>query len=73
MHKEKDAAREDYIVDVKDDKNEGPVTDITVIKKDFMSLLNNVLVEMFDSKVPFAPTDDASRCEYCDYRKICGK
>lgn len=73
VHKEKDAAREDYIVDVKDDKNEGPVTDITVIKKDFMSLLNNVLVEMFDSKVPFAPTDDASRCEYCDYRKICGK
>ncbi len=69
VHREKDAVREDYIVDVKNE----PVTDITAIKKDFMQQLHNVLVEIFDSKVPFAPTGDEKRCEYCDYRKICGK
>ena len=69
VHKEKEAAREDYIVDIKDE----PVTDIKTIKNDFMQLLHRVLVEMFDINVPFAPTDDENRCEYCDYRKICGK
>lgn len=69
VHKEKDASREEYIVDIKDE----PVVDITAIKKDFMQLLHGVLVEIFDCNVPFAPAEDDSHCEYCDYRKICGK
>ena len=70
VHKEKnDAKREDYIVDVKDE----PITDIAVIKKDFMALMNNVLVDIFDKNIPFKPTCDIKRCEYCDYKKICGK
>ena len=70
VHKENnDAKREDYIVDVKDE----PITDITVIKKDFMELLQNVLIEIFDNNTPFKPTCDEKRCEYCDYKKICGK
>lgn len=70
VHKENNKAiREDYIVDVKDE----PVTDISVIKKEFIEQLNCVLVDIFDKNVPFKPTCDEKRCEYCDYKKICGK
>ena len=69
VHKSNDAKRDDYIVDV--DKE--PVRDIKQIKEEFIAYLNNVLTEIFDINVPFKPTCDEKRCEYCDYKKICGK
>ena len=70
VHRENnDAKREDYIVEA----NGEPTTDVTKIKAEFMERLNEILVEIFDNKIKFNPTCDEKRCEYCDYRKICGK
>ena len=35
--------------------------------------LSGLLSSMTDIDVPFAMTEDDSACEYCDFRKICGK
>lgn len=50
-----------------------PVSDISVIKKEYMQRLNGVLAEIFDISKPFAVAKDENKCEWCDYRKICGK
>ena len=70
IHKE-DAykSREDFIIDLLDK----PVTDISVIKKEYMDKLDAVLRDIFDADLPFFPTDDRKRCEYCDYRHLCGR
>ena len=35
--------------------------------------LRVVLEELFDTRVPFAQTDDVERCTYCPYVGICGR
>ncbi len=69
VHKEEELKREDYVVDIKGE----PVTDISEIREEYVEKLLGVLSDIFDRDVPFTPTDDKKRCEYCDYRKICGK
>ena len=70
VHKESgDDKRENYIVDVEN----RAVTDIAAIKDEFMKKLHGVLVDIFDKEKGFTPTCDEKRCEYCDYKKICGK
>ncbi len=70
VHKESgDDKRENYIVDVEN----RAVTDIAAIKDKFMKKLHGVLVDIFDKEKGFTPTCDEKRCEYCDYKKICGK
>ena len=61
--------REKCIIEL--EKN--PVTDITVLKDDFMSRLDEVLYEIFDIDKPFTFTDNEKKCENCDYRNICGR
>lgn len=63
------ARREDYIVDVKDN----PITDIRLIKNEFMQYLHEILIEIFDKNIPFRPVKDKKDCEYCDYKDLCGK
>lgn len=50
-----------------------PVTDIEVLKDEFMKRIDEVLYEMFDIDKPFTYTDNEKKCEYCDYRNICGR
>ena len=70
VHKETgDVNRNNYIVDVENNA----ITDITTIEGEFMERLNGVLEEIFDKEKKFTPTCDEKRCEYCDYKKICGK
>jgi MoaA/NifB/PqqE/SkfB family radical SAM enzyme len=38
----------------------------------FVQLLNDKVNEIFDSRRPFTPTTDDSRCQYCPYAHICG-
>ena len=61
--------REKCIIEL--EKN--PVTDITVLKDDFMSRLDEVLYEIFDIDKPFTFTDNEKKCENCDYKNICGR
>ena len=61
--------RKDFIID---HMNE-PVTDISTIKEEFMEKIETVLKDIFDKELSFTPTDDKKRCEYCDYKNLCGK
>lgn len=69
IHDPENSLRESFIVDVL--KN--PVTDITDIKEEYMHKLAEILQEIFDESKPFTPAKNERTCEYCDYRKICGK
>ncbi len=53
--------------------NGTPVNDIGILKQEYLARLNDVLEEIFDVNRPFVPAEDHKRCEYCDYRKICGR
>ena len=35
--------------------------------------LEKLLVEMYDTEVPFKRTDDQNVCSYCDFKAICGR
>ena len=50
-----------------------PVTDITTIKEEYLEKMQSVLQEIFDADKPFVPAKDEKKCEFCDYREICGK
>ena len=52
---------------------DNPVTDISEKKKEYMEKLESILKDIFDPDLSFAPTDDKKRCEYCDYKNLCGK
>ena len=49
-----------------------PITDITMVKDEFLHHLNLLLSEIYDESRPFIPTDDGSRCRTCPFKQICG-
>ena len=69
IHNPENTMRENFVIDVSSE----PVTDIRSIKGEYMQRLDAVLSEIFDSEKQFTPATDSKKCEYCDYRKICGK
>lgn len=68
IHKKAAAQREDFIVKLGGE----PITDISPLHSEFIQKLKETLSEIFDIETPFTPTDDRNRCEWCDYKKICG-
>ena len=69
IHDPANSMRENFIVDVQGT----PVTDISAIKSEYMQRLTSILQDIFDVQKPFTPAKEERTCEYCDYRKICGK
>lgn len=69
IHDPANSMRDNFIVDIQ----KVPVNDITEIKSEYIERLDAVLKEIFDIDKPFRATTDEKRCEYCDFRKICGK
>lgn len=67
IHKNADAKREDFVIDVAGE----PVDAIDTIKKDFIEYLHTALQQIFDDKRPFTPAEDKKRCTYCEYKPIC--
>ena len=65
----KNVKREEYVIDILKE----PVMDISKIKDEFMTKLKCVIEEIFNKEIPFIPTEDIKRCEYCDYKEICRK
>ena len=49
------------------------VYDIADYEENFNRNLSNIIAEIFEPQQPFQPTEDKSACEYCPYRKICGR
>lgn len=49
------------------------VLDIAKFENEFSTRISDIVSEIFEPTIPFYPTDDKSVCEYCPYRKICGR
>lgn len=51
-----------------------PITDIRDIAGEYNSELHRIISEIFDASRPFVQTDDEEKhCQYCDFRRLCGK
>ena len=48
-----------------------PVADIATYSDEFISLFQNLLAEIFNPQLSFAPTDDRKRCETCPFASLC--
>lgn len=48
-----------------------PITDVGPNVSQFMELLRDTVDEMFNSDIPYQPTDHRERCEFCPYRQLC--
>ena len=69
VHHKDNAERTDFVIKVQ--KN--PVEDISAIEAEYMKRLQQVVTDIFDIDKPFVPATDSKKCEYCDYKEICGK
>ena len=48
-----------------------PIVDIRIYKEEFIQHLKLLLTEIFNSEIPFEPTDDFDRCKNCPYAQLC--
>lgn len=49
-----------------------PVNNFAFFEDDFRERLQYLLEEIYDPGVSFDQTEDTKRCEYCDFKSICG-
>lgn len=63
------AMHEDFVVDI--DKR--AIENVGEYKSEFLSRMQEVLQNIFDEENSFAPTEERKRCEYCEYKGICGR
>ncbi|MCF6170544.1 MAG: PD-(D/E)XK nuclease family protein [Bacteroidales bacterium] len=47
--------------------------DFNELTHEFEKVLTEILLEIFDSEVPFTQTGDADACIWCDYQNICNR
>ena len=48
------------------------VTDIKEYGEEYLAKLQQTISDIFESQLPFNPTDDRSHCQNCPYRQVCG-
>jgi hypothetical protein len=48
-----------------------PITDINMVKDEFMEHLHALLSEIFDPDRPFLPTEERTRCQSCPFSPLC--
>ena len=63
------AGAEDYDPTLKMGKE--LISSIDVYEEEFMKQLKVLIANIFDKDLPFRPTDDKHRCEYCPYAALC--
>ena len=49
-----------------------PITDINEVKEEFLENLNTLVGELFNTDVPFLPTEEKARCKSCPFSSLCG-
>lgn len=49
------------------------ITDFSVHEKEFRERLMTLLHEIYNPEEPFNQTDERKKCEYCEFRQICGR
>ena len=47
------------------------LTDIADKRPEFLSLISDLLSEIFNSSIPFSPTPDRNRCKSCPFSSLC--
>ena len=47
------------------------INDVAPYAEQFMSLLTQVIDEIFDPATSFLPTEDRTRCTNCPFRQLC--
>ena len=69
------AAAQDYdpVLKMGSASNMQTVSNIGDYKKEFMENLEAVVRRIFDPAIPFVKTDNERVCQYCDFKRICGK
>ena len=51
--------------------NGTPVTDYSIYSEEFATLLTRTIDEIFNSDVPYAPTNNKEVCKYCKLTSLC--
>lgn len=54
-------------------KAKEPVFDFARYEESFREALDELLGQLFNPHQPFMPTDIEEKCEYCDFRRLCGR
>ena len=69
------AASEDYspVIEIGSRSNKTTVCDFAVWEREFRERLQQLLMEIFTQEKPFTQTTERRRCEYCDFRSLCGR
>ncbi len=49
------------------------VEDFARVESEVRTGIQALVDDIFDIEKPFAPCDDAKRCKYCDYKKLCNR
>jgi hypothetical protein len=49
------------------------VKDFEPYRLDFQEFLTDKIAEIFNTSIPFVPTNIEDTCKYCDFKNICGK
>ncbi len=49
------------------------VRDIRDYREEFMVNLEAVVRRIFDPAIPFVKTDNEGVCQYCEFKRLCGK
>ncbi|MCD8080875.1 MAG: PD-(D/E)XK nuclease family protein [Bacteroides sp.] len=69
------AASEEYspVIEIGEAKKKSPVTDFSLIEKDFRQSLSHLLEEIFNEEEAFTQTEFPAICTYCDFKGLCKK
>ncbi|MEM6816793.1 MAG: PD-(D/E)XK nuclease family protein [Bacteroidota bacterium] len=51
--------------------NIGPITDARSYLSIFEQKMKELLIAVFDTKIPFDQTEDLAKCKFCDFKGIC--
>ena len=52
-------------------KEKQKVTDFKPFEEAFKTNLNNLIINLFNSEIPFSQTPHPEKCTYCDYKNLC--
>lgn len=69
------ASQDDYnpVIEFGQRNEKAPISNFARFASDFDLALQRLLTEIFCDKPTFSQTDNDKHCEYCDYKKICGR
>lgn len=50
-----------------------PVEDLSVVLPEFREKFDDLIIEIFDSEIPFSQTKNDNNCKWCAFKGICNK